>query len=85
MNVANFYLQQFGKFHPKHFDQKGRRAELQRICKNLSADQAAAQAREEGAQTLAKGNEEISKRYKSVIWGQFLVFHQANFQFIIIG
>ena len=79
MNVANFYLQQFGKFHPKHFDQKGRRAELQRICKNLSADQAAAQAREEGAQTLAKGNEEISKRYKSVIRGNFWYFIRQTF------
>jgi len=70
---------------PKHYDPgkffllatfQGLRGEENRIAKNFS-DQASGQA-----QTLAthKDESKVQKRYS----GQFLVFHQANIQLIII-
>jgi len=56
----------------------GRRTELQRICKNFSAQ--ASSGHKHWQQE--KDESKVQKRYS----GQFLVFHhQANFQLVIIG
>ena len=59
----------------------GRRAEVQRICKNLYASHIFLIKLAAGTDTGKTGKYEskVQKRYS----GQFLVFHQANFQLII--